>query len=709
MNQVKRNEALWSFPQVTVKQLLGLMGCLVGRAIGAAVASLALVGLFIEPAEAGHIASCQADLPVEVGETMPWRATGSGGSGPCAFTWSGSEGLRGTTDVVTKQYTAVGPILAQVTVTDTRGDQGTATCGMHVVPSAFVEPPNVNPVLWVPHDVDPTPMVPQLERVWRSIRVGFFHLYGKTFKMNPLRVIVSPRTEQEICGGDCTDLGQNSVLMSQALAEADAAIGGRIPYTRAVLVMGWGGDGFAGAWSWDVVAGLVGDLALAAAAGVETPAIEPDHTLGIIMGVLGNYRSGLYSGVGTIAHELNHVLGWDDPHNFSLDPPVLNEYERQVVLAGPFLTETLTDATGPSVSFMSPTNGDTLSGTVTVSVNASDNVAMDAVVLLIDGQFLAVGTSDIPFLLQFDTTLVGHGKHTLTAIAYDMTGNTTETAVDALVENTVNELSCGGDFPLGTFHVCYYDGIRADGTGNGIYLGTLLDHPFPMATPNAGYGIKHTWDVGEIAFGKDGVISGIWQGRLDFPPGNYVLHFFTDNGLRAYINGNLVIDAWREQVAEYTTTVALDGPTTIELHWFENFDAAALHFWWKPTRAVVEPALVETAVSNPPATVAAGRRFTVTDTVENQGETATLQTTTRYYLSGDTTKGGDDVLLAGRRVVPTLSVGATSTGTKAVTLPTRMAAGQYYLLACVDHTDGISESSETNNCRASSARVRVTP
>ena len=51
------------------------------------------------------------------------------------------------------------------------------------------------------------------------------------------------------------------------------------------------------------------------------------------------------------------------------------------------------------------------------------------------------------------------------------------------------------------------------------------------------------------------------------------------------------------------------------------------------------PDLVTTAVSNPPAAAAPGSAFSVTDTVKNEGNARAAASTSRYYLSVDTTKG----------------------------------------------------------------------
>ena len=113
------------------------------------------------------------------------------------------------------------------------------------------------------------------------------------------------------------------------------------------------------------------------------------------------------------------------------------------------------------------------------------------------------------------------------------------------------------------------------------------------------------------------------------------------------------------------------------------------------------PDLVETAVSDPPTTVTLGGTFSVSDTVQNIGSAAAAASTTRYYLSITTSKNASSILLTGSRSVPSLASAATSSGNASVTVPSTLPSGRYFLLACSDDTKLVSETNETNNCKAS--------
>jgi subtilase family serine protease len=115
-----------------------------------------------------------------------------------------------------------------------------------------------------------------------------------------------------------------------------------------------------------------------------------------------------------------------------------------------------------------------------------------------------------------------------------------------------------------------------------------------------------------------------------------------------------------------------------------------------------------TAVSDPPAAVAPGGSFLVTDTTQNVGPVLVPATTTRYVLSLDAVRSADDVVV-GARGMGTLGAGVPSTGSAVATVPAGTAAGAYVLLACADDTAQVVEASETNNCRAAAGTVTIGP
>jgi cysteine-rich repeat protein len=119
---------------------------------------------------------------------------------------------------------------------------------------------------------------------------------------------------------------------------------------------------------------------------------------------------------------------------------------------------------------------------------------------------------------------------------------------------------------------------------------------------------------------------------------------------------------------------------------------------------VQSPDLVDQSVTAP-ATATLGVAFTVTDHVANPGAAPAPGSTTRFFISTD---GTAHTKLIGTGTVGTLAAGDTGTDANwSVTVPSGVAAGSYYVLACADGNSQISEGSETNNCAASTSQVSV--
>src|SRR5437667_336716 len=89
---------------------------------------------------------------------------------------------------------------------------------------------------------------------------------------------------------------------------------------------------------------------------------------------------------------------------------------------------TAADTTPPTVSISSPVNGVTVSGTITVTANASDNVGVASVQFLLDGANLGSLDTASPYSVSWNTAAAINASHTLSAIAKDAAGNSTTSA-----------------------------------------------------------------------------------------------------------------------------------------------------------------------------------------------------------------------------------------------------------------------------------------
>lgn len=83
------------------------------------------------------------------------------------------------------------------------------------------------------------------------------------------------------------------------------------------------------------------------------------------------------------------------------------------------------DTTDPLVNITAPANNMNVSGTVNITVNATDNIGVTAVELFVNGTLLQNDTT-APFGASWDTSGLPNGDYALRAVAHDAAGNTAE-------------------------------------------------------------------------------------------------------------------------------------------------------------------------------------------------------------------------------------------------------------------------------------------
>lgn len=143
--------------------------------------------------------------------------------------------------------------------------------------------------------------------------------------------------------------------------------------------------------------------------------------------------------------------------------------------------------------------------------------------------------------------------------------------------------------------------------------------------------------------------------------------------------------------------IADNGDVIAELDEDNNWRAASgqIEVYVPPPPA---PDLSVTSLAVNVTTVSAGGTLTIDDVVRNGGELASGSTRVAFFLSSDEEIDATDSLL-GVRTVAGLAVGAESSGSTTVSLPTSITPGSWWLGAIIDDTDAVTESDETNNTK----------
>lgn len=171
-------------------------------------------------------------------------------------------------------------------------------------------------------------------------------------------------------------------------------------------------------------------------------------------------------------------------------------------------TATTADTQAPTVSVASPTGGATVSGLVSVGVNASDNVGVTRVDLLVNGAVVASDTA-APFAFSWDSTKVANGSATISLRAVDAAGNAaTSAGVGVSVSNVVVADTTAPvvtiSNPANGSVVSGNVGIRvsaSDNLGTAGISQTLLINGVRVATA-AGGSLSYTWNTRKISRGS---------------------------------------------------------------------------------------------------------------------------------------------------------------------------------------------------------------
>ena len=145
------------------------------------------------------------------------------------------------------------------------------------------------------------------------------------------------------------------------------------------------------------------------------------------------------------------------------------------------------DTSPPTVGITSPQSGATVSGTITVTANASDNVGVVGVQFRYDGINFGAEDTTAPYSSPATTTSVPDGEYTLTAVARDAAGNQTISApVRIIVANSPGQWSGAVSLPIVPIHMQ----LQPDGT--------VLAWGNPAAPTNDGGAQERVWNPAQL-------------------------------------------------------------------------------------------------------------------------------------------------------------------------------------------------------------------
>ncbi|GEM_PF-6113247 len=157
------------------------------------------------------------------------------------------------------------------------------------------------------------------------------------------------------------------------------------------------------------------------------------------------------SGVGTTYLDQNLLASTTYSYTVSAYDAAGNTSAQSASANATTLAGAVGDAISPSVSITNPINSSNVSGTISVSANASDNVGVVGVQFKLDGSNLQAEDTTSPYGISWNTTSTANGAHVLTAVARDLAGNTSTSApINITLTNDVTPPVRSNGLPTGT-------------------------------------------------------------------------------------------------------------------------------------------------------------------------------------------------------------------------------------------------------------------
>jgi hypothetical protein len=122
---------------------------------------------------------------------------------------------------------------------------------------------------------------------------------------------------------------------------------------------------------------------------------------------------------------------------------------------------------------------------------------------------------------------------------------------------------------LGAWLGEYYDNASLSGTAVVVRQDASIDFNWGNSSPAA--------DIPSDGFAVR------WRGRWQFTEGTYRFTAYSDDGMRVWIDGALIINQWRDQEATQVSAESYlsAGQHTIQVEYYDRGGQAIARFWWE--------------------------------------------------------------------------------------------------------------------------------
>src|SRR5262249_38987583 len=181
------------------------------------------------------------------------------------------------------------------------------------------------------------------------------------------------------------------------------------------------------------------------------------------------------------------------------------------------------DLIPPTATVTAPANGATVIGMIQLTADATDNVGVAGVQFYVDGNPVGAEDTTSPYSINWESSTVGNGSHTITAQARDTAGNTAMSA--PVTVTTTNPTT-----PLLAFSFNQGSGTTVTSTGSSALTGTISGATW---VSGGRYGSALSFN------GTNAVVS---------VPDAPSLHLLTGMTLEAWVKPTTVDAVWRDVI-----------------------------------------------------------------------------------------------------------------------------------------------------------------
>ncbi|GEM_PF-2096326 len=213
----------------------------------------------------------------------------------------------------------------------------------------------------------------------------------------------------------------------------------------------------------------------------------------------------------------------------------------------------------------------------------------DGMRVWVDGALIIDGWTDqSPTQYQGNVTMTA-GQHLVKVEYYqDAGGATAQLSWGLAPAATPTPVAC----PLGQYVAQYYNDQTLSGSPTVIQCETAINYTLGSSWPGNGLGPNS--------------FSVRWTGQFSFGAGTYTFTALTDDGMRVWVDGALLIDGWKDQAPtqyQATTTLA-SGQHQVKVEYYQDQGGATAQLAWQAAAPTATPTAASTPTSTPSATPA---------------------------------------------------------------------------------------------------------